>query len=119
MPAEAKDEWRYRLAIAQALSGERDAAVEPFNQIIQQPSVARSNWIKPAQDFLDAYTAGQDLYRACVLTTFCQPSEASEVVDRRSLGRSGYCSLSCPMPVSCSLPRVITISTAMAKAKDG
>ncbi len=75
-PAEALDEWRYRLGIAYALTGDRPGALEYFEQILQTPSVPRSNWIKPAQDFLDNYTGSQDLYRACVLTTFCQPAEA-------------------------------------------
>ena len=43
---------------------------------LKSPSVPRSNWIKPAQDFLENYQEGKNLYKACTLTTFCQPGVA-------------------------------------------
>lgn len=81
-PPEAKDEWLYRLGIAYALTGDREGSLKHFNQIIQTPSVPRSSWIAPAQDFLDHYTSDQDIYRACVLTTYCQPAEALQTLVR-------------------------------------
>jgi hypothetical protein len=75
-PAEARDEWLYRLGILYALSGQKDQARQSLNTIIKTPSVPRSNWIQPAQDFLKNYQEGQSLYKACTLTTFCEPALA-------------------------------------------
>lgn len=73
---EAHDEWLYRLGILYALSGNQAMAIESMNLIIDSPSVPRSNWIQPAKDFLKNYQEGQALYKACVLTTFCEPAAA-------------------------------------------
>lgn len=81
---EAYDEWRYRLAIAYALNGQRDQALELFEAIIDSPAVPRSNWIQPAIDFQNNYKGEQDLYQACVLTTFCQPAQALDRLLRAS-----------------------------------
>lgn len=75
-PLEAHDEWLYRLAILYALAGERDKALDSLNTIIESPSVPRSNWIQPAHDFLENYQEGKNLYKACTLTTVCQPGVA-------------------------------------------
>lgn len=75
-PAEAHDEWLYRLGILYALAGEKEKALDSLQTIIQSPSVPRSNWIQPAKDFLKNYQDGLSLYKACVLTTFCDPAVA-------------------------------------------
>lgn len=82
-PAEAKDEWLYRLAIQYALAGDVDNALKSLESIIESPSVPRSNWIQPAQDFLENYQEGQSLYKACTLTTFCEPSAALSTLIKR------------------------------------
>jgi len=77
-PSDAHDEWRFRLGVLHALAGEREQAIEQFETIQHQPSIANSRWIEPAQEFLSTYTTGQGLYRACVATELCDPSLALE-----------------------------------------
>ncbi len=81
-PPEARDEWQYRLAILHALDGNQAEAIDRLESVVEKPSVPRSNWIQPAQDFLKNYQEGQTLYKACVLTTFCEPAFAlSQLID--------------------------------------
>jgi len=78
-PADAKDEWRYRLGIYHALAGESDTAIQDMQSITASPSLPSSSWVKPASDFLEAYSAPEDLYRACVGAQFCSPRQALEI----------------------------------------
>ncbi len=75
-PAGTHDEWVYRLGIMYALAGKVEEALGAFNSIIEAPSIPRSPWIQPAKDFLKNYQDGETLYKACVLTTYCDPSTA-------------------------------------------
>lgn len=74
--ADAKDEWRYRLGIYQALTGDGEAAKQGMQEIVTSPATPNSQWVKPANDFLSAYRSDADLYRACVSAQFCDPRQA-------------------------------------------
>ena len=75
-PPDARDEWRYRLGVYQALLGEHDAAVHTFQEIINSPAIINSSWIAPAQDFLITYPSPSDIYRSCVRSELCDPDRA-------------------------------------------
>ncbi len=61
-PPDAKDEWRFRLGVYSALSGNFDRATEYLRGIIEDPVNPGSSWIQPAQKFLDVYqNSGQSL----------------------------------------------------------
>ena len=77
-PADAKDEWRYRLGVYHALLGEIEAAGEYFSGIVEQPTVPDSRFIEPAQAFLDAYQQPEDIYKACLPSAFCSPTQAMD-----------------------------------------
>jgi hypothetical protein len=72
-PADALDEWRYRLGVNYALLGELQAARQAFQTIVDEPATHNSRWIQPAQDFLEVYQAPEDVYRACIGAQFCEP----------------------------------------------
>ncbi|MEJ2711428.1 MAG: hypothetical protein P8074_27725, partial [Anaerolineales bacterium] len=76
LPLDAKDGWRYRLAVYQALSGDFEAATATLSTIIDTPSLPASRWIEPAQAFLDVYQQPGDVYRACLPAEFCNPADA-------------------------------------------
>ncbi len=75
-PADAKDEWRYRMGVYYALIGDEQTAVELFNQVSTEPTVPTSHWIIPAQDFLDIWQKPEDIYKACLTAKFCDPAYA-------------------------------------------
>ena len=75
-PADARDEWRYRLGIYQAMLGDSEKAIQSLQELIQNPSVSSSQWVQPAKDFLAVYKKPQDLYKACIITTYCDPNQA-------------------------------------------
>lgn len=75
-PPDAKDEWRYRLGIYYALSGNFEKATEYLQGIVSDPAIPSSSWVQPAQAFLDAYQAPGDLYRACSTSLQCDPRQA-------------------------------------------
>lgn len=75
-PADARDEWLFRMGVYHALLGEKTEAVELFNRISTGPSVYNSSWIQPAQEFLAAYQKPEDIYRACLAATQCNPADA-------------------------------------------
>lgn len=73
---DARDEWRFRLGLFQAVNGEAEAAVQTLTQITLSPSVPDSQWIEPARAFLGAYHQPQDVYRACLSAALCSPADA-------------------------------------------
>jgi len=75
-PADAHDEWRYRLGIYQALSGDAQSAVQTLQSVYNNPSAMDSNWAIPAKNFLDLYQKPDDIYKACVQAEFCNPADA-------------------------------------------
>ena len=86
-PQDSLDEWRYRLAIYHALLGEQDQARGYASSIIDNPAVPDSSWITPAQEFLDTYQTQRDIYRVCLLSSFCDPSQAlHSLMDTLSAG---------------------------------
>ena len=77
-PADAKDEWRYRLGVYHALSGQFDQAQQTLNDLIASPAATDSHWITAAQQFLLAYASPDDLYPACLVAEFCDPRQAMQ-----------------------------------------
>jgi len=86
-PLDAKDEWRYRLGIYYALIGEYDIALQTLMDLVTNPTVFTSTWVKPAREFLEIYQTPQDLYRACLQAKECNPSYAIDhIVDEVPIG---------------------------------
>jgi hypothetical protein len=79
-PADALDEWRFRLSVYHALNGTVDQARGYANSILSNPATVSSRWITPVQEFVDAYQSPRDIYRACLLTRFCDPRKAFEAL---------------------------------------
>ncbi|MCX8062898.1 MAG: hypothetical protein N3D16_09990 [Anaerolineales bacterium] len=71
-PPDAKDEWRFRKAVYFAELGNFAAAKKTLEDLLQNPSIASSHWLEAAQNFLQTYRSADDLYRACVTTTYCR-----------------------------------------------
>jgi hypothetical protein len=91
-PPDARDEWRFRLGVYQALVGERDEAVSTLNELIASPTTPNSSWTILAGNFLNAYKTDSDIYRACVQTELCDAGRAmTHLTD--SLGRGDYPSI--------------------------
>ena len=76
IPPDARDEWRYRLGIEYALSGDFDGATGVLNDVVTSPAVVNSRWIEPANTFLANYQNPEDLYRACASVSACNPDDA-------------------------------------------
>jgi len=77
-PADAQDEWRFRLGIYHALLGESEAAIETMTGIVEQPITPSSRYIAQAAAFLESYTQPEDIYRACLNAPFCSPTQAMD-----------------------------------------
>lgn len=75
-PEDEMDSWRYRLAINHALAGHDEQARTYLEEIILNPSTPTSRWVAFAQQFLADYRLENGLYRACLASEACQPSEA-------------------------------------------
>jgi hypothetical protein len=72
-PPDSLDEWRYRLGIYHALLGNRDQAISYLEEIITDPAAPNSNWIEPAEIFLETYQTQRDIYKACLQAQPCNP----------------------------------------------
>ena len=79
-PLDAKDEWRYRLGIYYALTGDDQNARRYFMELVSNPSVFSSSWVRPAREFLEIYQLPEDLYLACLPAEYCNPSHAIETL---------------------------------------
>jgi hypothetical protein len=78
-PADAQDEFRYRLAIQHALLGQSSEAITYLLKIIETPAAPDSRWIEPAQEFLELYQTPQDIYKVCLhAKTECRIHQALE-----------------------------------------
>jgi hypothetical protein len=75
-PEDAYDQLRYRLGVLYALAGQSTEAVRYLSAVVNEPIVAASSWITPAQKFLQAYIQPQDLYTACQEAQFCNLRDA-------------------------------------------
>jgi hypothetical protein len=73
---ERRDEWRYRLALYQALAGNVDEARVTFTGVISDPVDANSEWVRSARVFRDTYQSATDLYRACLGVELCDRRRA-------------------------------------------
>lgn len=90
-PQDALDEWRYRLGLQLALSGEFEAAREILQAVLLHPAAPRSRWLAPVQSFLELYRRPEDVYRACLLATACEPAEALRfLASRLPAGQDGF-----------------------------
>jgi hypothetical protein len=69
-PAEALDEWRFRLGVWQALAGNPTAAVQHLSEVNSHPAPG-SRWQAPAAQFLASYQGPAGLYRACQAEAQC------------------------------------------------
>jgi hypothetical protein len=77
-PADAKDEWRYRLGVYHALAGHFEQAQQTLAGIISHPTTTDSRWISTAGQFLQAYSSSDSLYSACIAIQFCDPRQAMQ-----------------------------------------
>lgn len=82
-PPDELDAFRFQLAIYKLLAGDEPGAIELFNQISTDPVIPTSTWIEPAQAFLADYQSPDDLYSACRVAPFCDPSAAIEIMTER------------------------------------
>lgn len=77
-PADALDEWRFRLALYHALLGNDIQAYGYASAIVANPAAPDSRWKALAQEFQEIYRSPSDIYRACLLSNFCNPRRAFE-----------------------------------------
>jgi hypothetical protein len=70
-PADALDEWRYRLGTLYALLGKEQQAHDTLQAIVANPVSPASRWIARASDFLAIYQAPRDIYQACLGAPSC------------------------------------------------
>lgn len=87
-PLDAIDEWKYRLGVYHALAGDFDLAVGFFNDVSTHPATPTSRWIEPSQKFLAAYQKPEDIYIACWLAPYCDPSHAIRFLTKRIPGNA-------------------------------
>jgi hypothetical protein len=83
-PADASDAWRFRVAMLEALSGQRSEAIQMFQTILDTPVIAQSSWIEPARAFISTYQSPADLYRACQDAPGCNLHHAIQTMVRDS-----------------------------------
>jgi len=79
-PIDAKDAWRYRLGLYNALVNDWETGIRYLSQVSTAPTVKNSSWITPSQEFLAVFQKPQDIYRACIATEFCDPDYAIELL---------------------------------------
>jgi hypothetical protein len=86
-PVDSRDELRYRLGVYHALLGQREAALETLQQVIDDPTVPGSSWMDPARDFLNTYQSPGDIYQACVRSDSCDaPLAITSLIEVMSRG---------------------------------
>jgi len=79
-PVDARDEWRYRLGVYEALAGDFEKAQNTLKDLVLLPTSEDSSWIGPAQQFLVAYLSPNDVYAACLSAQFCDPGQAMQLI---------------------------------------
>jgi hypothetical protein len=75
-PADAKDEWRYRLGVYYALTGDLNTADEYFQDLIDNPTIPGSRWVNPAMEFQRRLDSPDGIYLACIPSKFCDERRA-------------------------------------------
>ncbi|MEA3439557.1 MAG: hypothetical protein U9R58_04675 [Chloroflexota bacterium] len=75
-PAEAIDEWRYKLGIYYAQLGNTDITIEYLSDLTENPGDPGSRWVSQAGDFLSVYNKPEDLYAACTKVQDCNAKHA-------------------------------------------
>jgi hypothetical protein len=83
-PADARDEWRYRLGVYHALVGNVDQARGYLQELVEKPTTPASRWVEPAKQFLALYQKPEDIYRACIQAQFCDPNRALDYLVNKS-----------------------------------
>ena len=83
-PADAADEWRYRLGVYHALTGNFEQSTAYLTELVNRPSSPNSTWIESAQNFLDLYKQPGDVYRACIESQFCDANRAIDFLINQS-----------------------------------
>jgi len=68
---DAKDEWRYRLGIYYALTGDIPRADQYFQDLITNPTVPGSRWVQPAREFQAGLKSEASIYEVCIPSEFC------------------------------------------------
>ncbi|GAB4482593.1 MAG: hypothetical protein Kow0088_25560 [Anaerolineales bacterium] len=87
-PPDARDEWRFRKAVYLAELGEFEAARAALEDLMNAPSITSSRWLTPARIFLDNYRSPDDLYRACLTTTYCNAGNVlSNLLEQQTSGQ--------------------------------
>lgn len=79
-PADAGDEWRYKLGVYNAQIGNYESAVEYFQEVINSPTDPLSKWVREASVFLANYKSAGDVYTACIQVDECNPSDALDFI---------------------------------------
>jgi hypothetical protein len=72
-PLDAHDDWRYRLGVYHALTGNLEVSRQYFEGIIQSPITPDSRWVKYARDFMTDFETPEGLYKSCVDSEVCNP----------------------------------------------
>lgn len=75
-----KDEWRLRLALAYALTGNVEKARGWLEEIVAKPAQANSEWLASAQQLLQIYRTPTDVYQACIQSAGCIPAQAVNIL---------------------------------------
>ncbi len=83
-PADAYDQLRYRLGVLYALADQPDKAISTLQEIIDNPIVPESSWVKPAEEFLHTYQSPDDLYVACQQAQYCNLRDAMQTMVQHS-----------------------------------
>lgn len=78
--ADALDEWRFRLGIYQALTGNQTEAVQSLTDLVNNPTVLFSTWSSLAGQFLERYKSPKDLYIACQGMPTCNLRDALQTM---------------------------------------
>jgi tetratricopeptide (TPR) repeat protein len=79
-PADAGDEWRYKLGVYNAQIGNYQGAVQYFQEVINTPTDPLSKWVQEASVFLANYKSAGDVYKACIRVDECNPSDALDFI---------------------------------------
>jgi hypothetical protein len=82
-PADARDEWLYRLGVSHALAGNTVQARNYLQEALDFPSQPESVWQSRIRDFLEIYQTEDDLYKACIQSVHCDPRAALKYITGR------------------------------------
>jgi hypothetical protein len=79
-PADARDEWLYRLGVSHTLAGNPEQARSYLQEALDFPSQPESTWQSRIRDFLNTYQTEDDLYKACTQSIHCDPRAALKYI---------------------------------------